>query len=347
LQTKGLSDKIIKNVKEALYYRSEQNNVHCLLCPHFCKIKPDAAGICRNRINKNGKLFSLSFGNLCSTNIDPVEKKPLYHFLPGTAVYSIATAGCNFGCLNCQNYSISQKAAYEASDQNISPEKIVDTAKKSGCSAIAFTYTEPTAYYEYTLETARHSRKTGLKNILISNGYINPEPLEELCKYIDAANIDLKCFDNSIYKKISGGSLQPVLDSLLTLKKNNSWLEITNLIIPQWTDDPEMIKRMCGWMVENKLENCPLHFSRFFPTYKLNNISPTPVSKLEEAKKTALDAGIKYVYLGNLHGRSDENTYCPKCSKNLIEREGYQIIRNNIIQGKCTCGESIAGIWSN
>jgi pyruvate formate lyase activating enzyme len=333
-------------MKEALYYHTKNNIAYCDLCPNVCVIKPFGRGICKNKINIDGKLFTLAFGNPCSAHLDPVEKKPLFHFFPKTEVFSIATGGCNFACLNCQNYSISQIGADQAANYNLSPEKIVETCIASNCSAIAFTYTEPTVFYEYMLEIAKDAKKKGLKNILISNGYINKEPLEELSEFIDAANIDLKCFDDHIYKKLNKCSLQPVLDTLLTLKKNNIWLEITNLIIPDWTDDIEMIKKMCKWLAKNKLDDCPLHFSRFSPTYKLNNTDSTSNRILEEARKIAIDAGLKYVYIGNIFGSKAENTYCPKCSKIIIERKGYNILKNNIFENKCPfCGETIAGVW--
>jgi pyruvate formate lyase activating enzyme len=337
---------INKHGKEALYYHTKNNNTYCDLCPNLCIIKPNGKGICKNKINIDGKLYTLAFGNPCSAHIDPIEKKPLYHFFPKTEVFSFATGGCNFGCLNCQNYSISQLGADETANYNISPEKIVEACISGKCSSIAYTYTEPTVFYEYTLETAKFAKEKGLKNILISNGYINKEPMEELSAYTDAANIDLKCFDDSIYKKLNKGSLQPVLNTLLTLKKKNIWLEITNLLIPGWTDNFDIIEKMCKWLKENNLDECPLHFSRFSPTYKLNNTISTPLATLEKARKIATDIGLKYVYLGNVYGSEAENTYCHVCSKMLIERKGYRILKNNIIDNRCSfCKEIVAGVW--
>ncbi len=332
--------------KEALYYHTENRNVHCVLCPNSCVIKPNAKGICNNRINIEGKLYTLAFGNPCSTHVDPVEKKPLYHFFPKSEVYSIATGGCNFGCLNCQNFTISQIGADETDNYNMSPKMVVDTCILAKCSAIAYTYTEPTVFFEYTLAIAKLAKEKGLKNILISNGYINKEPLEEVSPYIDAANIDLKCFDDRIYKKLNKGTLKPVLDTLLTLKKNNIWIEITNLLIPGWTDDFDKIEEMCKWLIENEMSEYPLHFSRFSPNYKIYNAVSTPVSTLEKARKIALDAGLKYVYIGNVMGSNAENTYCPQCNKLIIDRKGYHILKNNINKGRCLhCGKDIAGVW--
>jgi len=335
-----------KHGKEALYYQTKDSVVYCSLCPNYCVINLNRKGLCKNKINIEGKLFTLAYGNPCSAQIDPIEKKPLFHYFPKSRVFSISTGGCNFSCLNCQNHHISQVGADELENYNLTPEKIVETCITSNCPAIAFTYTEPTAFYEFALATAKVAKANGLKTILISNGYINQEPLKELSKYIDAANIDLKCFDDHIYKKLCGGSLQPVLNTIKTLKENNIWLEITNLIIPTWNDDIAMIEKMCQWLIENKFENVPFHFSRFSPNYKLNNIPSTPINTLEQAKKIAIDAGIKYVYIGNVYDTHAENTFCPNCSKTIIERKGFRVLRNNIIEGKCSfCGENIAGVW--
>lgn len=346
MQSLNDSDFIKKNGQEAMFYHTKDDIVYCDLCPNCCIIKPKGRGICKNRINIDGKLYTVAFGNPCSAHIDPIEKKPLYHFLPKTEVYSIATGGCNFGCMNCQNYSISQVGADESNYYDLSPKQIVEDCISKKCPSIAYTYTEPTVFYEFMLATAKLAKEKGLKNIIISNGYINTEPLEALLPFIDAANIDLKCFDNRIYKKLNKGSLRPVLNTLLTIKNNMIWLEITNLLIPGWTDDFDKLNEMCKWLAKNKLDDCPLHFSRFSPTYKLNNTDSTPLNTLEEARKIAGNNGLKYVYLGNVYGNKAENTHCPKCSKILIERRGYHILKNNIDHGTCPyCGEQIVGVW--
>ncbi len=333
--------------KPALYAEKEKNNaVKCRLCPHNCLIQVNHYGICKVRQNINGDLFTTAYGNPCSVSIDPIEKKPLYHFLPGTEIFSLATAGCNFHCLNCQNYTISQFAPEDLRHYNIPPENIVEQAIHLHQKSIAFTYTEPTVFYEYMLDIAKLARKEGLKTVMVTNGFINPEPLNELCSYLDAANIDLKSMDDNIYRKLTGGKLQPVLDTILALNERNVWVEITHLLIPGFTDNERNIDALCMWMLDNKLDDVPLHFSRFFPNYKLKNTPPTSLDSLLQAEKIASNAGIKHIYTGNISGLKSENTYCPNCGKLLIQRQGYKIAGNFIKNGKCPeCDEKIAGIW--
>ena len=317
-----------------------------MLCPSECDIKPDDVGICRTRINYGNKLYSIAYGNPCAVHIDPIEKKPLYHFYPKSRALSIATAGCNLACLNCQNWTISQFSPKDTKNYDLMPDKTVEMCISEGCKSIAYTYSEPIAFYEYTYDTAKLAHEKGIKNVIVSAGYINEKPLRNWCKYIDAANIDLKSFDNDIYMELIGGTLQPVLNTLKILKEEGVWLEITNLIVPGWTDNLDMIKKMCDWLYDNELYEYPLHFSRFHPTYKLSQLPSTPASTLERARKIALESGIKYVYIGNVPGHSAENTYCPECKKLLIERKGFRIISNNIINSTCKfCGEKISGVW--
>lgn len=344
--------------------------VCCLLCPHNCIIKVGKYGICKTRVNKDGVLYTMAYGNPCSISVDPIEKKPLFHFLPGTRIFSLSTAGCNFRCLNCQNWSISQKAPSDLQYYEMMPQEVVDEALQHKTrnralhitGSIAFTYTEPTVFFEYMYDIAREAHMQGVKTVMISNGYINRQPLLDLCPYLNAANIDLKCFDDSIYHKLTSGSLQPVLDTLKILKERGVWLEITNLIIPSLTDDPDMIKAMCEWLADNGFADTPLHFSRFFPTFKLPQLRPTSPESLISAKEAAEKAGLKYVYIGNLPGLHGENTHCPKCGETVVEREGYRVIEmkiethidmnsdsdaaTNNNTGSCRfCGEKIAGIW--
>lgn len=322
------------------------NAVRCHLCPHSCIIQEGRQGICQTRINYQGDLYSMAYGNPCSVSIDPIEKKPLFHFHPGSRVYSLATAGCNFRCLNCQNWQISQSSPSAIDHYDLAPGKLVQQALLHNTKSIAFTYTEPTVFYEYVYDTAKTAREQGLKTVFISNGFINEKPLLDLCPYLDAANIDLKCFDDAIYRSLDGGRLQPVLDTLKTLRNNGVWLEITNLLVPARTDDPETIRLMCDWLVGNGFEDTPLHFSRFFPGYKLSQLPPTPEDVLIRAKETAQKAGIKYVYIGNIPGLQGENTYCPACKQLVVERAGYVVKQNFIAAGKCRfCGEDIAGVW--
>jgi len=336
------------SLKEALFYQKLENKaVQCHLCPRNCFIPKGGRGFCGIRENRDGTLYTLSYAKVVSFNdIDPIEKKPLFHFFPGTRTFSIATAGCNLKCKFCQNWEISQKRTEEVDYIYLEPAELVKRVRESARPTIAYTYTEPTIFYEYMLETAKLARQQGLKNIMHSNGYINEAPLRQLAKYLDAANIDLKGFTDEYYAKLTEGTLEPVLESLKILKEEGVHLEITNLVLPGYNDDPETIRKMCLWIKENLGEDTPLHFSRFHPMYKLVSLSPTPVETLEKARKIALDSGLKYVYIGNVAGHPGENSYCPKCKNMLIERRGYFILQNNIKDGKCKfCGEKIAGIW--
>jgi pyruvate formate lyase activating enzyme len=335
-----------KWTKEALFYTMTPKGIHCLVCPNECDIKEGESGDCRNRVNREGKLYSIAYGNPCAVHIDPIEKKPLLHFLPGSKAFSVATAGCNLACLYCQNWTISQKSPNETENVDLLPDKLIESCKKENCESIAYTYSEPITFYEYTYDSAILARQAGIKNVLKSAGYINREPLLKLCKVIDAANIDLKAFSDDIYLKLIAGKLQPVLDTLITLKKEGVWLEITNLVVPSWNDDMDMIKRMCDWLLQNGFEQTPLHFSRFMPMYKLTQLPPTPVNILKNAREIAFKEGLKYVYIGNIPGLDSENTLCSKCHSLVVERRGYSILQNHIFGGKCTfCGTTIAGVW--
>ena len=297
---------------ECRYYQQLDNGrVECQLCPHHCKIANGKTGICRSRRNKDGVLVSEVYGKPCSLAIDPIEKKPLYHFHPGTKCLSIACTGCNFRCLNCQNHEISQVSPTDVGHYDFSPQRVVDLCLEHHCPGIAYTYTEPLTYLEYIVDTARLAHKrlrvgeqssgmNELWNILVTAGYVCQEPLADLLPYLDAANIDLKSFSDDIYQKVSGGHLQPVLDTILAMQKAGVWIELTNLIIPGINDDMTMIRQMCRWIVDNGLSNNPLHFSRFFPRYKMMDVPPTPIHTLKEAKRIAQEEGIKHVYLGNV-----------------------------------------------
>jgi pyruvate formate lyase activating enzyme len=314
-----------KWTRESLFYSETPRGVKCLVCPNECTLKPGELSDCHNRTNKNGKLYTIAYGNPCAIHIDPIEKKPLNHFLPTSNAFSIATAGCNLACLNCQNWTISQTSPRETRN---------------------YTYSEPITFFEYTCDTSRIARDHGIRNVMVSAGYINPDPLRHLLKYIDAANIDLKSFSEEIYLKLNAGKLQPVLDGLKIFREEGVWLEITNLVIPGWTDDLDMIKRMCEWLSANGFRDVPLHFSRFHPQYKLTQLPPTPVGTLDQARKIAWNAGIRFVYIGNVPGHEGSNTYCPQCGKIVIERRGYQITTTNLEKGSCkACGTPIPGVW--
>lgn len=324
-----------------------EQKVQCHLCPHQCVLPPGKTGLCHTRINYEGELYTLAYGNPCSINIDPIEKKPLFHFHPGSAIFSLSTAGCNFRCLNCQNWQISQVSPRMAQHFDLAPSELIRQVLRYDTGSIAFTYTEPTVFYEYMLDTARAAHENHLKTVIVSNGYINKKPMAELLPWLDAANIDLKCFDDEIYRRLDGGRLQPVLDTLLMLKSGGVWLEITNLLVPGYTDSPDLILAMCEWLVANGFENTPLHFSRFFPNYQLKDVAPTEETALIHAKAIAEQTGMRYVYIGNVPDLHGENTYCPSCKQLLIERVGYRIKQNNIQQGRCSlCATPIPGVWA-
>jgi len=342
----GAPKELWKWSKEAYHYVKLGKNVQCKLCPNNCLLEPNDRSVCRVRVNKDGKLYTLVYGNPCSVHVDPIEKKPLFHFLPTTKAFSIATAGCNFRCLNCQNWTISQQKPEDTQNYDLMPEKVVELAQQQDCKSIAYTYNEPSVFYEYMYDTSKLALKKNIKNLWITNGSMNEQPLIEFCKYLDAANVDLKSFKQSIYSDLNSGHLQTVLDTLKTLKQEKVWFEVTNLVVPTWTDDIDMIAEMCDWLYKNIGSDYPLHFSRFSPQYKLTHLPPTSVSFLEQAHKTALDSGIKFVYIGNVPGHKAQNTYCPKCNKIVIERKGYVTNTDNLVNGTCKfCGEKIAGVW--
>lgn len=331
-------------MKEAMHYiKKKDKAVQCKLCPWRCVIDEGKRGFCGVRENQSGKLMALVYGRPVSVSVDPIEKKPLFHFLPGTDIFSIGTVGCNLRCKHCQNWQISQEK--EIMGESLMPEEVVEGAVKNGCSSVAYTYNEPSIFFEYVYDTARLARKKGLRNVMVTNGYINEEPLNELYKYIDAANVDLKGFSEEFYTSVTGAHMQPVLDTIKRISRMKTWMEITNLIIPTKNDDFEKIKEMCGWIAENAGKDVPMHFSRFFPYYKMSDLPPTPPQTLVRAREIAIKAGLNHVYIGNLLTEEGENTYCPGCRELAIERKGYNILKNSLKDGKCSCGEKIAGIW--
>jgi len=336
-------------MKEAMFYRSlEDGKVICELCPHLCKLKEDQVGICGVRKNISGRLYSQVYGKAIAIHVDPIEKKPLFHVAPGSQSFSMSTVGCNFHCKFCQNHDISQVKRVEDVDrynQDATPEELVNLAQRSNCLSIAYTYTEPTIYFEYAFDTAKLANENRLLNIFVTNGYINSQPLQFINKYLDAANVDLKSFNDSFYKKLVGAKLAPVLDTLKLMKKLNIWVEVTTLVIPNENDSVEELTEIASFIRTELGSETPWHISRFYPQYQLIDHSPTPVATLKKARDIGLDQGLRYVYLGNVPGIDAENTYCYNCSKLLIERYGYQIIENNIQSGKCKfCGVKIDGV---
>jgi pyruvate formate lyase activating enzyme len=292
-------------------------------------------------------LYTLVYAKPCAIHIDPIEKKPLFHVLPARSAFSIATVGCNLKCVFCQNWQISQAKPEEVNYTYLEPGDLINQVKESGSPVIAYTYTEPTIFYEYMLDTAKLAKAAGIKNVMHSAGFINEAPLRQLCEYLDAANIDLKGFSQEFYGKMSLGNLDSVLRTLKILKEEAVWIEITNLVIPGYNDGDEMIIKMCLWIKDNLGEDVPVHFSRFHPMYKLLSLNPTPVETLEKAKQIAEDCGLKYVYIGNIPGHLGENTYCPNCGKIVIKRSGYIIREINLDeQGRCKfCQEAVPGVW--
>jgi len=335
-------------MKEALLYQKlEQNRVKCNLCAHRCVINPGKKGICNVRENIDGTLNTLVYGRTIAQHIDPIEKKPLYHFYPGSTAYSIATPGCNFHCKFCQNWDISQisdekmiKAGMEAT-----PEQIVSDVIQKGCKNIAYTYTEPTIFYEYSYDTARIAHEAGLRNIYVSNGYMTNEMLEMISPYLDAVNIDLKAFKDQTYRTYMGARLQPILDSLKKIKQLNIWLEVTSLIIPGINDEENEIRDIASFLAAELGTDVPWHISRFIPAYQMKEVSPTPVHTLEMAREIGLESGLHYIYLGNLRDNYNMLTVCPQCGKTLIERSYFKTIVNNIKDHRCPdCGMNIAGL---
>jgi pyruvate formate lyase activating enzyme len=320
--------------------------VQCELCPKNCIIDNGQSGNCHIRINIDGTLRSVTYGYPCSINIDPIEKKPLFHFLPSSTALSLATAGCNLHCLFCQNWEISQASAAGVSAYKAEPEKIIELAQEKKIPSIAYTYSDPVVFYEYTLDISKLARSINVKNVLVTAAYINEEPLKQLLEYTDAANIDLKGITDEFYRQICDATLKPVLNAMVLTKAAGVHLEITNLIIPTLNDKPEQIRQLVRWIRDNLGTDTPLHFSRFFPLYKLVHLAPTSEQTLTEARQIALEEGMEYVYIGNIASKDGQNTYCPKCKKLLIERSGYTILQNRLKGGACPdCSKKIYGVW--
>ncbi len=357
--------------KEARHYVKLGRNIECKLCPNECLLEPEDRGHCRNRVHKDGKLYTLAYADPCAWQCDPIEKKPLFHFLPDTEAFSIATAGCGFRCLNCQNWEISQAKPEETKDPRgeplrlgpaergsltcsdirrltMSPEDVVAAAEYSRCPSIAYTYSEPNAWFEYMIDTATAARARKIKNCWITCGSIQEAPLRELCQVTDAANVNLKSFSEEIYRELNTGELEPILRTLRILKQQGVWFEVTNLVVPTYTDKPDMIRRMCDWLLANLGPDYPLHFSRFHPEHKLKRLPPTPVAILLEAREIARSAGLRYIYIGNCPEVADgETTFCPHCRKPIIEREHFAVVTVQISDGKCgLCGTPIPGVWA-
>ncbi len=330
-----------------LWERLADNVVECHLCSHHCRIKPGERGRCYVRENQNGTLVTLTYGKLIAAHVDPIEKKPLFHFLPGTLSYSIATPGCNFTCKHCQNADISQLPVKlgKVEGEYVSPAKIVSHAVRSHCKSISYTYTEPTIFFEYAYEIALIAHEHKLGNVFVTNGFMTERMIEKIAPVLDAANIDLKAYSDEFYRKICGGRLEPVKHAIAIMVEKGIWVEVTTLIIPGYNDDPWQWEKIADFLISIH-PGIPWHVSAFYPTYKLTDAPPTSPATLSRAREIGLERGLKFVYTGNVPGNEGENTNCPECGKRLIHRVGYTIIENHIENGRCPyCHARLEGRW--
>ncbi len=330
---------------------SEEGKVECTLCPVHCTLKEGGIGSCGVRINEGGKLYTYTYGSLVSAAIDPVEKKPLFHFLSGHKTLTVATPGCNLHCKGCQNWEISQIEKKEIlenpfyRDTFVPPETVVEKALEEGCKSISYSYSDPTIFAEYMIEVSKLASSKGLKNIMVSAGYINQDALKDIDEFMDAYSIDLKFFSDDSYRTYSKGKLQPVLETIKYVFSKGKWVELTTLLVPQYLDE-EQLEEIARWIANELADFVPWHVSKFFPHYKAHDLPPTPVEDLEKAYRTGKEAGLKYIYVGNLSGNRHEDTYCPNCGNSVIRREGYRIIYTDMEKGRCkSCGYKIEGVW--
>jgi len=335
-------------MKEAMLYSPlEEGKVKCSLCSHRCVILPLKKGICGVRENRGGKLFSLVYERAISMHIDPIEKKPLFHLLPGSTSFSIATVGCNFRCLQCQNHEISQMPVDGKGIDGsvVPPSQIVLLAKENRCRSISYTYTEPTIYFEYAYETAALAHQEGIRNVFVTNGYMTEEALRTIHPYLDGANVDLKSYQEKFYKEVCGAKLRPVLESLKLMKELGIWVEVTTLVIPTMNDSDKEFEEIARFILSLGAE-VPWHLSAFYPTYKMLNLPRTPATTLHRAREIGMKAGLQYVYCGNIPGQGGEDTFCPQCGRNVIERMGFRVVKNDAVGGECRhCHAKIEGIW--
>jgi pyruvate formate lyase activating enzyme len=331
----------------ALYEKIAKDRVRCNLCAHHCVIADGKLGACHVRKNISGTLYTLVYGRTISQHVDPIEKKPLYHFYPGTSSYSMATSGCNFRCRWCQNWDIAQMPREQGliSGTEASPEQIVAGALASGCQSIAYTYTEPTIFFEYAYDTARLAHEAGIANVYVTNGYMTSDMLEAFHPYLDAANVDLKAFREKTYHRYVGAGLKPVLESMKLMKRLGIWLEVTTLVIPGLNDDPHELRDAAKFVAQELGLDVPWHISRYYPSYQMVDIPATPLDTLEKARQIGIEEGLRYVYLGNVEGET--NTTCYQCGRLLIRRQGYWVAENHIRDGRCPyCDTKIAGVWT-
>ncbi len=330
-------------MKEAIFWKKENDKIRCELCNHFCLIGEGKTGLCGVRLNQNGILYSLVYGKTVAEHVDPIEKKPFFHFLPGSFSYSIATVGCNFFCPYCQNYEISHPQEIFYTNQT-TPEEIVNKSLSSNCKSISYTYTEPTVFFELAFDTSKIAKQKGIKNNFVTNGYMSKEALKTISEFLDAANVDLKGDDN-FYKKLCKTKQKYVIDNISLMKELGIWVEITTLIIPEYNDSEKQLKDIAKIIKDIDI-SIPWHVTRFYPTYKMSDHYPASIEKIKRAREIGFETGLKYVYTGNIYIEEGENTYCPSCKKLLIERSGFSILKNNIKNSKCPfCSERIDGVF--
>lgn len=337
-----------QNMYEARFYRKlNGNRVQCLLCYRQCVVQNGKQGFCLNRENRDGTFYTIIYGKPPALEVDPIEKEPCYHFWPGTKMFCIGTASCNNRCQFCHNWHLSQSRLEELDHYQVEPEDIVKLAAKYKCELLSFTYNEPTVFYEFMYDIARLAKEKGFGVLFHTNGLINEEPLLSMLEYMDAVTVDLKAFTDKFYREVCSSRLEPVLKTLKNIRKAGKHLELVNLMIPTLNDNPEDARNMCQWIVNNLGEDTPLHFSRFFPNYKLHNLPPTPIETLEQAYEIAIEQGLHFVTLGNVPGHEHNSTFCPRCKKKIIHRTQFEVLGNNIVDGKCKfCEYPIAGIWN-
>ena len=335
-------------IREAQFYEKlPYKKIKCKLCPRECVIDDRERGYCGARENRGGTYYTLVHSRVVTAHIDPIEKKPFFHFLPGAMAFSLATAGCNVNCKMCQNWEISQVRPEQVRSTYAPPEKIAALARQSRCPVVAYTYSEPVIFYEYMMDTARAAHEAGIRSAVVTGGYVAEDPLKKLCKSVDAIKVDLKAYSETFYKEVVNGELKPVLNALVTIRKLGMWNEIVYLVVPTLNDSDQEFKGLARWVRSELGVDVPLHFSQFHPDYLLKNLPPTPLATLERAKAIADSEGLHYVYIGNVPGHPAESTHCPKCRRVVVERVGYTIGAMHIKNGKCQyCHEPIAGVWS-